>query len=71
MGVLALSKTAVLVPELVRIMHAEIGPKACRKRGIGDLRRRLEGVADAMPTSRILAEICRHCPLACDLARRE
>lgn len=72
MSVHALNRNSLLVPDLVKIMHAEIGPKACRKRGIGKLRSDMEEAAD--PTCdaslRILAEICRLCPLACELARK-
>lgn len=73
MSVTALSRAVLLVPELVKIMHSEMTVKACRKRGIGMLRTRYEGQTDAYAEAprRILAEICRACPLACEMARKE
>lgn len=71
MGVVVLTRAVLLVPELVKILHEEISAKACRKRGIGKLRKLYAETPEEQSSARILAEICRHCPLACELARKE
>jgi hypothetical protein len=73
MSVIALSRAVLLVPELVKIMHAEIKPKVCRKRGVGELRNRLKANPDPHneAAERILSEICRSCPLPCEMARKK
>ncbi len=64
MGVIPITPAALLVPALVKITQSELGPKQCRKRGIGKLRRDFAAMGP-LPTITaalvVLESCCRVC----------
>lgn len=69
MSVHALNRSTLLLPEFVKIMHRRVKPKDCRRDWIGKLRTDMAAADDPSNDSaqRILAEICRLCPLDCPM----
>lgn len=71
MGVRAITPAALLVPVLVKILRAKLGPQQCRRHGIGKLRRDFTAMGD-LPTiaaaEHVLGDCCRACG-GCSMAR--